>query len=88
MCTGTLLTAGFNVAVVAIDDFAGINYDSTFTFTSLPPSLRALAKSKFGYYACGNSAQDPSIYVRTYIGGPRVKFKESTVDAMFLAMGS
>jgi hypothetical protein len=45
MCTGTLLTAGFNVAVVAIDDFAGINYDSTFTFTSLPPSLRALAKS-------------------------------------------
>ena len=85
MCTGTLLTAGFNVAVVAIDDFAGINYDSTFTFTSLPPSLRALAKSKFGYYACGNSAQDPSIYVRTYIGGPRVKFKESTVDAMFLA---
>ena len=26
MCAGSLLTAGFNVAVSAIDDYAGINY--------------------------------------------------------------
>ncbi|NER99436.1 MAG: nucleoside deaminase, partial [Symploca sp. SIO1B1] len=59
MCTGTLLTAGFNVGVIAMDDFAGINCDDNFSFNTLPPSLRDLAKSKFGYYACGDKNLDP-----------------------------
>ncbi|MEB3341428.1 nucleoside deaminase [Okeania sp.] len=54
MCTGALLTAGFNVGVMAIDDFAGINFNKKFDFETLPESLRYLAKSKFGYYASGN----------------------------------
>ncbi len=81
MCAGTLLTAGFNVAVVAIDDFAGINYDKSFSFADLPINLRSLAKAKFGYYACGNKDLDPSIYVRGYVGGSDVVFNSSIVNA-------
>lgn len=84
MCTGALLTAGFNVAVVAIDDFAGINYNGQFLFEDLPPDLRNLAKLKFGYYACGNKELDPSIYVREYVGGPDVAFRSSVVSSVGL----
>jgi len=51
MCAGSLLTAGFNVAVSAIDDYAGINYNSQFTFPSLPPQIRQQAQDTWGYYA-------------------------------------
>jgi cytosine deaminase len=84
MCTGTLLTAGFNVGVVAIDDFAGINFNEKFDFNDLPPALRDLAKSKFGYYACGEKGQDPGTYVREYVGGPDVVFRETAVSAQRL----
>lgn len=85
MCTGALLTAGFNVAVVAIDDFAGINYNSRFTFKTLPKALRDTAKSTFGYYACGDKNQDPAKYVRDYVGGEQVVFKDTVVKAANLA---
>ena len=78
MCTGTLLTAGFNVGVVAIDDFAGIN------FNDVPPALRGLAELKFGYYACGEKGQDSGTYVRKYVGGPDVVFRETAVSAQRL----
>ncbi|ABG59508.1 nucleoside deaminase [Cytophaga hutchinsonii] len=84
MCAGTLLTAGFNVGVIAIDDFAGINYNQTFNFDTLPPDLRPLAKRKFGYYACGIKGVDPDIYVRGYVGGPNVAFKDSVVSVQNL----
>ena len=84
MCTGTLLTAGFNVGVVSIGDSAGINYNGKFTFADLPPNLRDLAKQKFGYYACGDEDQDPSIYVRDYVGGPDIAFNETIVSAQNL----
>jgi cytosine deaminase len=52
MCAGTLLTAGFNVAVVAIDVLAGINYNKSFLFKDLPLNLltltRRLYRSVFG----------------------------------------
>jgi cytosine deaminase len=80
MCAGTLLTAGFNVAVVAIDDLAGINYNKSFLFKDLPSNLQNLAKSKFDYYACGYKDQDLSIYVREYIGGTDVAFSNSIVS--------
>lgn len=93
MCTGALLTAGFNVGVIAIDDFAGINYntakDKFFKFDALPANLRSLARSKFGYYACGNKNRDPDKYVREYIGGSKVAFKESAVSAeKFMGCGA
>jgi tRNA(Arg) A34 adenosine deaminase TadA len=72
MCTGALLTAGFNVGVVAIDDYAGINYDSKFEFAALAPNLRALAKRKFGYYAAGTASIDPPLFTREYSGSASV----------------
>ena len=54
MCAGSLLTAGFNVAVSAIDTYAGINYNSDFDFPSLPPEIRKQAQATWGYYAVGD----------------------------------
>ncbi|MEN5237721.1 MULTISPECIES: cytidine/deoxycytidylate deaminase family protein [Pseudomonas] len=51
MCAGSLLTAGFNVAVSAIDTYAGINFNSQFDFPSLPPAVRQKAQASWGYYA-------------------------------------
>ncbi len=51
MCTGAILAAGFNVVVAATDLKAGINYDYTFNFASLPPALREQAAARFFYPA-------------------------------------
>lgn len=51
MCTGAILSAGVNVVVAATDPKAGINFDSTFTFTSLPEHLRERAAARFFYPA-------------------------------------
>ncbi|NIF16851.1 nucleoside deaminase [Pantoea sp. Cy-639] len=51
MCAGSLLSAGFNVAVSAIDTYAGINYNSQFDFPTLPPTVRQKAQASWGYYA-------------------------------------
>lgn len=51
MCTGAILTAGFNLVVAATDPKAGINYDSSFTFAGLPAPLRELAAARFFYPA-------------------------------------
>ncbi|MFM9134659.1 MAG: nucleoside deaminase [bacterium] len=50
MCTGAILTAGFNAGVVALDDFSGVNYSGKGDFLDLPEPLRARALSTFGYY--------------------------------------
>jgi tRNA(Arg) A34 adenosine deaminase TadA len=51
MCTSALLTVGVNVGVIAIDDYSGINYDSSGLFADLPESLRPQTMATFGYYA-------------------------------------
>lgn len=51
MCTGAILSAGFNVVVAATDPQAGINYDATFSFASLPAGLREQAAARFFYPA-------------------------------------
>ena len=51
MCTGAILSAGFNVVVAANDPKAGVNHDAKFTFSSLPADLRELAASRFFYPA-------------------------------------
>jgi cytosine deaminase len=51
MCAGTLLTAGFNVAVVAPDDSGGgVNWNSTGEFAHVPPAVQAALRNNFGYY--------------------------------------
>jgi tRNA(Arg) A34 adenosine deaminase TadA len=76
MCAGALLTAGFNVGVAAIDTYAGINYDSSFRFPSLPPAVRATAQQRFGYYAVDAPC------ARQYAGGRSTAFCDDTVDAV------
>jgi len=51
MCAGALLTAGFNVAVSALDTFAGINHNAGFNFPGLPEAPRKAAQASWGYYA-------------------------------------
>ena len=51
MCASSLLTAGVNVGVAAIDDYSGVNYDSSGSFGDLPEPLRSQAIATFGYYA-------------------------------------
>lgn len=51
MCASSLLAVGVNVGVVAIDDYSGVNYDSSGSFADLPEPLRSQALASFGYYA-------------------------------------
>ena len=78
MCTGALLTAGFNVGVVAIDTYAGINCAQNFKFDTLPLNLRLKAQETFGYYASGPSY--PKTLTRRYVGGLNVAFKDGIVS--------
>jgi cytosine deaminase len=57
MCTGAILSAGFNVLVAATDANAGINYDSSASFDALPAGLRAQAQTTFGYPAVLGASQ-------------------------------
>lgn len=72
MCTGTVLEAGFNVGVFAIDTFAGINYNSTGQFLDLPEPLRSQALARFGYYAATGG--------RSFQGSKTVAFAHDAVS--------
>lgn len=78
MCTGALLAAGFKVVVAAADAKAGINFDATASFPSLPPALRRQAQTHFCYPAVpGDSA-----YARPAAGAPAAQFfSADTIDA-------
>lgn len=56
MCTGAILTAGFNAVTVAEDVTSGINFDGSDTFLTLPSSLRPAAISTFAYPAITGSS--------------------------------
>lgn len=75
MCAGSLLTAGFNVAVSAIDDYAGINYNSQFNFPSLPPTIRQQAQGTWAYYAVAAPVNSP------YQGSTRPVFGGESIDS-------
>ena len=51
MCTGAILSAGFNVVAAARDPNAGINHDGSGQFSSLPAALREQAAATFSYPA-------------------------------------
>ena len=75
MCAGSLLTAGFNVAVSAIDDYAGINYNSRFNFPSLQPTIRQQAQGTWAYYAVAAPVSRP------YQGSTRPVFGGESIDS-------
>jgi tRNA(Arg) A34 adenosine deaminase TadA len=80
MCAGALLTAGFNVAVSAIDNYAGINYNASFDFPSLPADLRKKAQSTFAYYGVDAPVN------RAYRGRDSVVFARGKIRAATLCL--
>ncbi|MET3134728.1 tRNA(Arg) A34 adenosine deaminase TadA [Oxalobacteraceae bacterium GrIS 1.11] len=57
MCAGAILEAGFNLVAAATDLKAGINYDASATFPSLPAALRERAADSFCYPAVRGSSE-------------------------------
>lgn len=51
MCTGALLATGFNVAVVAEDTYAGINWGGQQNFSAFPERIRQSLERQFSYLA-------------------------------------
>lgn len=70
MCAGAILSAGFNVVVAANDADAGINWDGSARFPSLPAPLAAQAAGSFFYPA----VRGASAYARDSAGAPPKSF--------------
>ena len=75
MCAGALLTAGFNVGVSGSDNYAGINYDLSFEFHSVPANWRKIAQSSFAYYAVDEPVK------RAYQGGKASAFAGQSISS-------
>ena len=75
MCAGALLTAGFNVGVSAIDNYAGINYNGSFDFPSVPSKWRSVAQSSFAYYGVAAPVR------RGFRGSKRAAFANQSISA-------
>jgi len=73
---GSLLTASFNVAVIAPDDSGGgVNWASTGEFAHVPPAVQATLRTNFGYYKV------TGVDLRAdYIGGPNVIYRRQTMS--------
>jgi cytosine deaminase len=82
MCAGALLTAGFNVGVSAIDDYAGINYNAAFEFPSVPAKWRRVAQASFAYYGVEAPIR------RKYRGGKTTAFASQTISAPTFVLSS
>jgi cytosine deaminase len=70
MCTGAILAGGFNVVVAAPDVKAGINYNGSAFYPSLPVALRPQAERTFAYPAVLGT----SSYARRGAGAPPKPF--------------
>jgi tRNA(Arg) A34 adenosine deaminase TadA len=70
MCSGAILAGRFNVVVAAPDKSAGINYDASASFDTLPETLRAQAAGSFSYPAVLGS----SLYARAATGATPKSF--------------
>lgn len=72
MCAGTLMTSGFNVAVVAYDNFAGVNWDMRATFPGYPITIQNKLQKYFGYYSVQSG--------RSYSGAPGILYSNTPVS--------
>jgi tRNA(Arg) A34 adenosine deaminase TadA len=75
MCAGALLTAGFNVGVSALDTYAGINYNKSFDFPSVPSKWRSVAQSSWAYYGVDAPIR------RAFRGGKGAAFTNQSISA-------
>jgi len=62
MCSGSLITAGFNVAVIAPDSEAGTNWTDLADYPQLDYRLKSVLSEKFGYYGVSDLSGPRSIY--------------------------
>lgn len=78
MCTGAILTSGFNVVVVAPDDFAGINFTMDYKFPtfSKESELKEKLKKQFSYFG----VEDKKMVVREYYGSPDSYFYKKFIS--------
>lgn len=79
MCAGSLLIAGFNVAVVAHDDYAGVDWDHKTReqqglplFGNYPPLIAEGLTNSFGYFAVAGK--------RPYTGAKGIMFSDTEVS--------
>ena len=72
MCTGSIITAGFNAAVVAYDPTGGMNVSQDGRYRSLTPGLRGRALDSFGFYAVQGE--------REYFGAAQIPFRDTFVS--------
>lgn len=77
MCTGSLTTAGFNVAVVAPDALAGINWNDQFDFPLVDGLIKHKIQATFGYYAVSGAQGSRA----DYMGSASVVFSDQKIDA-------
>jgi tRNA(Arg) A34 adenosine deaminase TadA len=73
MCTGALLATGFNVAVVADDTYAGINWTGQQTFSAFPEHIRQRLERQFSYLAIETG--------RTFAGRAQALYARDSVSA-------
>lgn len=71
MCTGSILTMGFNAAVVAYDPTGGMNVTEDGRYRSLTPALRRQALDSIGFYAIADE--------RNYFGPSQIPFRQTQV---------
>lgn len=64
MCTGSILTGGFNVISSSLDTAGGVNWDGKNTFADLPEEVRQDAREHFSYFAVEGKSpyQGPAVY--------------------------
>jgi tRNA(Arg) A34 adenosine deaminase TadA len=73
MCTGSILTAGFNAAVVAYDPTGGMNVTEDGRYRSLTPRLRSQALGSIGFFGVDG--------VRNYFGPVQIPLRRTEVSA-------
>lgn len=71
MCTGSILTMGFNAAVVAYDPTGGMNVTEDGRYRTLTPALRTQALGSFGFYAIAGE--------RNYFGPSQIPLRQTQV---------
>jgi tRNA(Arg) A34 adenosine deaminase TadA len=72
MCTGSILTMGFNAAVVAYDPTGGMNVTEDGRYRTLTPALRAQALETIGFYGVTRE--------RPYFGPEQIPFRRTEVS--------
>jgi len=73
MCAGSLTSAGFHTAVVALDDFAGVNFNGKTDFAGYPTGVGDALRGTFGYYGVDGG--------RAFAGAPNTLFASTAVTA-------